>query len=119
MEEKEKKKPPRGERMNPERKRTIEKTEPVKAMKICGPISLGNQKITSKCLLAIQVFKERDQSEQELKKALRHHLHKDIERLLVARRANKEREFAQQARRIEKELNKVTPLRLRQTRSAS
>ena len=110
---------PRGERMDPERKRKLQKTQPIQAMKICGPISLGDQKITSKCLFAIRVFKERYQNEKELKKALTHHLYQDIKRLLVVRKANKEREFAQQAMRIEKELNKVTPLALRQTRTAS
>jgi hypothetical protein len=113
------KKPPRGERMDPERKKKIEKTEPIKAMKICGPIALGDQNIVSKCLLAIQVFKEQHTGEKELEKALRHHLYKDIERLLIVRRANKEREYAQQSRRLQKELNKVTPRTLRQTRSAS
>uniref|UniRef100_A0A6C0IZW0 Uncharacterized protein n=1 Tax=viral metagenome TaxID=1070528 RepID=A0A6C0IZW0_9ZZZZ len=113
MEKHKEKRPPRGARMDAERKRKLEKKEPIQAMKICGPIALGDQKIASKCLLAIQVFKERYQSEQELKKALRHHLYQDIKRLLVVRRVNKEREFAQQARRLEKELNKVAPLTLR------
>ena len=116
------KKPPRGQRMNKRRKENLEKTAPIQAMKICGPISSGNQKITSKCLFAIQIFKERYESEQELTKALRHHLHKDIERLLIARRLNKQREFAKETKHIEKQLNKVTPNTLRQTsrsRSAS
>ena len=112
------KKPPRGERMNPERKKKIEKTEPIKAMKICGPIAIGDQNILSKCFSALPGFKKNFTGEQ-LKKELRHYLYKDIERLLVVRRANKEREYARQTQRIQKELNKVTPLTLRQTRSYS
>ena len=116
------KKRPRGKRMDEKRKKNLEKTAPIQAMKICGPISAGNQEISSKCLFAIQIFKEKYESEQELTKALRHHLHKDIERLLVARRLNKQREFAKETNHIEKLLNKVTPKTLRQTsrsRSAS
>jgi|APSaa5957512535_1039671.scaffolds.fasta_scaffold269004_2 hypothetical protein len=110
------KKPPRGQRMNVKRRENLEKTAPIQAMKVCGPISLGNKKITSKCLFAIQTIKERYQSQQELIKALRHHLHKDIERLLIARRLNKQREFAKETKQIEKQLNKVIPNTLRQTR---
>tara|TARA_Y100000389_G_C17276504_1_gene420693 strand:+ start:414 stop:710 length:297 start_codon:yes stop_codon:yes gene_type:complete len=98
--------------MNTARKRTLLKTAPIKAMKICGPISLGDQEITSKCLLAIQAFKERYTGEN-LKEALRHHLYKDIERLLVVRKATKAAEYAQQTRQLQKEMNKVTPRTLR------
>ena len=110
------KKRPRGERMDKKRKENLEKTTPIQAMKVCGPISAGNHEITSKCLFAIQIFKERYESQQELIKALRHHLHKDIERLLIARRLKRQREFAKETKHIEKQLNKVTPNTLHQTR---
>mgnify|MGYP006092662539 CR=1 FL=1 len=104
--------------MSTNRKKNLEKTEPIQAMKICGPISLGDQKITSKCLLAVRAFKER-YTDEKLKEALRHHLYKDIERLLVVRKATKAAEYAQQTRYLQKEMNKVTPRTLRQTISAS
>ena len=112
------KKPPRGKRMNISRKENLEKTAPVQAMKVCGPISLGDQKITSKCLLAVPNFKERYTGEK-LKEELRNHLYKDIERLLVIRKANKDREYAEQTRHLKREMNKVTPRTLRQTGSVS
>ena len=67
----------RGQRMDPGRKRKLEKTEPIQAMKVCGPISYGDQKIASKCLVAIQSFKNRYECE-ELKKKLTDYLYKDI-----------------------------------------
>lgn len=112
------KKPPRGQRMQHERKQRLEKTPPIQAMKVCGSISSGDQHITKKCLLAIKVFKDIYNTQKELIDALRHHLHKDIERLLIARRLNKEREFAKETKHIEKQLNKVTPKTLRQTRQS-
>lgn len=109
------KKEKRGQRMDPGRKRKLEKTEPIKAMKVCGPISYGDQEIVSKCLLAIQFFKKRYEGEQ-LKKELTDYLYKDIERLLVARRAQQNREFAEQTRRFEREITKVTPRVLQKSR---
>lgn len=113
----EQKKEKRGQRMNPVRKREIEKTAPIKAMKVCGSISLGDQSITSKCLKAVQIFKERYTGEK-LKEELRNHLYKDIERLLINRRAKHERDYAEQTRHLNREMNKVTPRALRNPRLA-
>ena len=107
----------RGQRMNPERKKMLVKTAPVVAMKICGPISQGSQLIASKCLKAVQFFKER-YTGKELENELRNHLYKDIERVLYKRRAKREREYTEQTQCLNREINKVTPRALQKTRSS-
>ena len=111
------KKEKRGQRMNSERKRELVKTAPVVAMKVCGPISLGSQLITSKCLKAVKNFKERYKG-KELEEELRIHLYKDIQRELVTRRAKRERRYLMETQYIEKEMNKAAPRALRKSRSS-
>lgn len=101
-------KPKRGNRMNKSRKAKHMKLEPVIAMKMCGPIALGDQRITSKCLDAMKEYKYRYEG-KELEDQLRVHLYKDIERLLITRRAQKEREYKKQSDHIQKQLEKVVP----------
>lgn len=90
------------------KKKILEGTEPVKAMKICGPITLGNQKITKKCLSAVGTFKAEHKEDEKIKEALRHYLYKDIEYRLVVRKATLDAKL----RQLSKEIKKITPLRL-------
>lgn len=94
--------------MNKERKRKHVQMEPVVTMKVCGPIALGDQSITSKCMKAMKDFKARYEGKQ-LEDKLREHLYKDIERLIVIRRAEKRREMEQLTRHWNKEMSKVAP----------
>lgn len=107
----------RGNRMNPIRKKEHVKMEPIVAMKVCGPISLGDQNIVSKCLKAVKFFKEQ-YTGQKLQKELRGHLYKDIERLLIARKSEKEREYLRKMRHLNAEMNKVAPQVRRRPHSA-
>ncbi len=102
----------RGKRMDPTRKKTHIKMEPIVAMTICGPIARGDQNITSKCLTAVKFFKEK-YTGKKLQDELRNYLYKDIERLLVARRAKKEKDYERATRHLNAEMYKVTPHALR------
>ena len=64
--------------------------QPVVAMKVCGKLALGDQKITSKCLKAFKHFQKR-YALPELEHELRSHLYKDIQRLLTIRLAQVQR----------------------------
>jgi len=108
----------RGQRMNENRKKRLMNTPPIRAMEVCGPLTYGDQKLTSKCLLAVQLFREM-YTGKKLTEALRHHLHKDIERILVVKRAKKQEEYKKKMRRMQNELNKVTPDALRNSLSYS
>ena len=97
----------RGHRMDKNRKKKHVTMEPVVAMKVCGSISLGDQNITSKCIKAFQLFKDRYKSTKQLQDALRQHLYKDIERLIVTRKGAKEREFQKLTRHLNAKMNEV------------
>ena len=98
----------RGERMNSNRKKIHVMMKPVVAMKICGPIALGDQTITSKCLRAHKDYKERFTG-QELQDKLREHLYKDIQRLIIKRIGVRRRETEHLTRYWDKQYNKVAP----------
>lgn len=94
--------------MNSERKKKHLLTEPVVAMKVCGSVALGDQKITSKCLKAFKYFKQRHTG-KTLETELRDHLYKDIERLIVTRRGSKQREMQSLTQYWDKQMNLVKP----------
>jgi hypothetical protein len=99
--------PPRR-KMNKLRKEKHLLTDQVIAMKVCAPITLGDPKITSKCLKAMKYFKQRYNGE-ELKDELRIHLYKDIQKLITRRMAAKDREIIKLRKYWNEQLNKIKP----------